>query len=55
MSSIGLKRGGQGISDTEINKDIEVELELPPRHVDPNFRRVCITEPLTTSVVTRVA
>ena len=46
MSSIGLRRGGQGISDTEINKDIEVELELLPRHVDPNFRKVCITKAL---------
>ena len=28
--------------DIEINKDIEVELMLPPRHVDPNPRRVYI-------------
>ena len=30
--------------DIEINKDIEVELKLPPRHVDPNPRRVYITK-----------
>ena len=29
--------------DIEINKDIEVELKLHPRHVDPNPRRVYIT------------
>ena len=30
--------------DIEINKDIEVELKLPPRHVDPNPGRVNITK-----------
>ena len=30
--------------DIEINRDIEAELKLPPRHVDPTPRRVYITK-----------
>ena len=30
--------------DVEVNKDIEVELTLPPRYVDPTHRRIYITK-----------